>query len=184
MRSPHHAEGGFSLVELMLTIAFAATLLTIAVPLMTDVSDSSKLNSAAREIERELQSARLKSVSTNRLLRVRLNCPGTGLYRTVEYVASPAVDDASNRCSDSAYPFPPSDNDVMTRPNHDGPVRQLPLDATVTANILQFQPDGTAVTLVSNVVTPITTPVTITVTRKGKTRSITVNAAGKIQLQQ
>lgn len=188
MRSPRRAERGFSLVELMLTIAFAATVLTIAVPVMTDVSDSSKLNGAAREIEREFQSARLKSVSANRLLRVRLNCPGTGMYRTVEYLATPE-DTRTDRCSDSAsaFPFPPSDNDVMTRPNYDGPVRQLPLDATVTStvsNILQFQPDGTAVAIVSNVVTPITTtPVTITVTRKGKSRTITVNAAGKIQLQ-
>src|SRR5262245_65943729 len=89
MRSPGSTERGFSLVELMLTVAFAITLLTIAVPVMTDVSDGSKLNGAAREIERELQSARLKSVSTNRLLRGRLNCPGTGRYRTVEYRASP-----------------------------------------------------------------------------------------------
>jgi prepilin-type N-terminal cleavage/methylation domain-containing protein len=182
MRIPRAAERGFSLVELMLTVAVAATLLTIAVPVMTDVSDSSKLNGAAREIEREFQAARLKAVSANRLLRVRLNCPGTGMYRTVEYVASPGVDNASNRCSESAYPFPP-DNDIMTRPNYDGPVRVLPLGATVTTNILQFQPDGTAVTIVSNVVTPITAPVVITVTRKGKSKSITVNAAGKIQLQ-
>jgi hypothetical protein len=104
------------------------------------------------------------------------------MYRTVEYVASPAVDDATNRCSDSAYPFP-ADSDVMTRPNFDGPVRLLPLGATVTSSILQFQPDGTAVTIVSDVVTPITVPVTITVTRKGKSKAITVNGAGKIQLQ-
>jgi Tfp pilus assembly protein FimT len=183
MRSPRRAERGFSLVELMLTIAFAATVLTIAVPVMTDVSDSSKLNGAAREIERGFQSARLKSVSTNRLLRVRLNCPGTGMYRTVEYVALPSIDNKADRCSDSTFPFPPADNNIMTRPNYDGPVRMLPLGATVTTSILQFQPDGTAVTIVSNVVTPITTPVTITVTRKGKSKAITVNAAGKIQLQ-
>src|SRR3954469_11760862 len=140
MRHIRNAQRGFSLVELMLTIAVAATILTIAVPVMTDVSDSSKLNGAAREVEREFQSARLKSVSTNRLLRVRLNCPGTGMYRTVEYVASPAVDAATNRCSDSAYPFP-ADNDVMTRPNFDGPVRKLPLGATVTSSILEFHPD-------------------------------------------
>jgi prepilin-type N-terminal cleavage/methylation domain-containing protein len=184
MRSSRDTDRGFSLVELMLTVAVAVTLLTIAVPVMTDMSDSSKLNTAAREIERELQSARLKSVSTNRLLRVRLNCPGTGMYRTVEYVASAAVDDATNRCSDSAYPFPAPDMDVMTRPNYDGPLRYLPLGATVDSTIFQFQPDGTATTIVSNVVTPIVTPVTVTVTRKGKTKSITVNAAGKIQLQQ
>jgi Tfp pilus assembly protein FimT len=183
MRSPRRSERGFSLVELMLVVAFAVTVMTIAVPVMTDVSDSSKLNAAARELERELQSARLKSVSTNRLLRVRLNCPATGMYRTVEYVASPAVDNAANRCSESTYPFPPADKDVMTRPNFDGPVRILPLGATVTGSVLQFHPDGTAVTIVSNVVTAMTTPVTITVTRKGKSKAITVNAAGKVQLQ-
>jgi Tfp pilus assembly protein FimT len=182
MRISRNAERGFSVVELMLTVAFAATVLTIAVPVLTDVSDSSKLNGAAREIEREFQAARLKAVSANRLLRVRLNCPGTGLYRTIEYVASPAVDNAGNRCSESAYPFP-ADNDIMTRPNYDGPVRVLPLGATVTTNILQFNPDGTAFSVVSNVVTPIAAPVVITVTRKGKSKSITVNAAGKIQLQ-
>lgn len=190
MPRSRRSERGYSLLELMLVVAFAITAMTIAVPVLTDVSDNSKLNAAVREIEREFQSARLKSVSTNRLLRVRLNCPGTGMYRTVEYVASPSVDNASNRCSDSTYPFPPADNDVMTRPNFDGPVRILPLGATVTASlgataitIVQFQPDGTAVAVVSNVVTPITTPVTITVTRKGKSKAITVNAAGKIQLQ-
>ena len=183
MRIPRNAERGFSLVELMLTIAFAATVLTIAVPVMTDVSDSSKLNAAAREIEREFASARLKSVSANRLLRVRLNCPGTGMYRTVEYVASASVDNATNRCSDSAYPFPAADNDIMTRPNYDGPVRQMALGATMSTSVLEFHPDGTAYTVVSNVVTAITTPVTITVTRKGKSKAITVNAAGKIQLQ-
>jgi prepilin-type N-terminal cleavage/methylation domain-containing protein len=182
MRHMRNAPRGFSVVELMLTVAIAATILTIAVPVMTDVSDGSKLSGAAREIEREFQSARLKAVSVNRLLRVRLNCPSTGLYRTVEYVASPAVDAATNRCSASAYPFP-ADGDVMTRPNFDGPVRKLPLGATVTSGILEFHPDGTAVTIVSNVATAIVAPVTITVTRKGKSKAITINGAGKIQLQ-
>lgn len=191
MPRSRRSERGYSLLELMLVVAFAITAMTIAVPVLTDVSDNSKLNAAVREIEREFASARLKSVSANRLLRVRLNCPGTGMYRTVEYLAD-SRDTVSNRCSDSPpFTFPPADNDIMTRPNFDGPVRMLPLGATVTSNsssdpdhaILQFQPDGTAVAVVSNVVTPITTPVTITVTRKGKSKAITVNAAGKIQLQ-
>ena len=176
------SERGFSLIELMLVVAFAATVMAIAVPVMTDVSDSSKLNAAARELERELQSARMKSVSANRLLRVRLNCPTAGLYRTVEYVGSPAVDAASNRCLQTAYPFP-ADTDVMTRPNYDGPVRRLPEGATMSTNVIEFHPDGTAFTVVSNVVTAIPNPVTLTVTRKNRTKSITINGAGKIQLQ-
>jgi prepilin-type N-terminal cleavage/methylation domain-containing protein len=182
MRFRRLNQRGFSLVELMFTVALAATLLTLAVPVMTDVSDASKLNGAARELEREFQAARLRSVSANRLLRVRLNCPSAGMYRTVEYVASPTVDTATNRCQQSAYPFP-ADNDVMTRPNYDGPVRQMALGATMSTSVVEFHPDGTAFTVASNVVTAIPTSEAITVTRKGKSKTITINAAGKIQLQ-
>lgn len=178
------SERGFSLPELMLTVAVAGTLMAIALPVMTDVSESSKLSAAAREVEREFQSARLKSVSTNRVLRVRLNCPATGYYRTVEYVGSAAIDNATNRCLQSVYPFPAPDTDVMTRPNYDGPVRTLPIGATVGSGVIEFHPDGTAYTVVSNVITEINTPLTVTVTRNGKDKSITINAAGKIQISQ
>ena len=49
---------------------------------------------------------------------------------------------------------------------------------------MQFQPDGTAYQVVSNVVTEITTPVSISVTRDGKSKAMTINGAGKIQIQQ
>jgi type IV fimbrial biogenesis protein FimT len=73
---------GFTLIELMMTVALAATLLAIGVPVMLDVTESSKLTGAAREVERELQSARLRAVANNRSLRVRLNCPATGYCQT------------------------------------------------------------------------------------------------------
>jgi prepilin-type N-terminal cleavage/methylation domain-containing protein len=176
------SERGFSLNELMLTVAVAGAIMAIAVPMLGDVTQSAKLSAASREVERELQSARLKAVTTNRTLRVRLNCPTTGYYRTVEYLGT-AADSASNRCQQSAYPFP-ADADLMTRPNYDGPVRTLPDKTTVSNGILQFQPDGTAFHVVSNVVTDITDPVTVTVTRDGKSKAITINAAGKIQIHQ
>jgi prepilin-type N-terminal cleavage/methylation domain-containing protein len=183
MRFLRLSQRGFTLPELMLTVAVAGTIMAIAVPVMTDVSDSAKLGSATRELEREFQSARLKSVSSNRILRVRLNCPAAGYYRTVELVGTATVDNATNRCLQSAYPGGDADNDVMTRPNYDGPIRTMPLGATVGDEVLEFHPDGTARTVVSNVSTAITSPITVTVTRKSKTKSITINAAGKIQLQ-
>ena len=48
-------ERGFTLTELMLTVAVAATLMAIGVPVLTDVTDGTKLNEAARVIEREFQ---------------------------------------------------------------------------------------------------------------------------------
>jgi len=175
------SERGYSLNELMLIVAVAATLMAVGLPVMGDVTEASKLNSAARELERELQSARLKSVTTNRILRVRLNCPATGQYRTVEYLNSGA-DTASNRCLTSAYPFA-ADNARMARPDYDGPVRTLPNGATVATDVIEFHPDGTAFRVVSNVVTTMTSPLTITVTRRNKSKAMTINAAGKIQYQ-
>ena len=124
MGSSRLSERGFSLNELMLTVAVAGAIMAVAVPMLGDVSQNAKLTSAARELEREFQSARLKSVTTNRVLRVRLNCPTTGYYRTVEFLNN-AADSATNRCLLSAYPFP-ADANLMTRPNYDGPVRTLP----------------------------------------------------------
>ena len=176
-----HNERGFSLTELMLTVTVAATLAGIGVPVYLNVTESAKLNGAAREIEREFQSARLHAVSANRSLRVRMNCPTNGYYRTVEYLAT-AADNASNRCLVSAYPFP-ADDDVTTRPNYDGPPRVLPLGATVTSTVLEFRSDGTAYQVVNNVAQPIATEVTVTVTRNSKSKVLRVNASGKIQLQ-
>lgn len=175
------SQRGFSLPELMLTVATAATIMALSVPVLLDVSESTKLNGATREVERELQSARLKSVSTNRSLRVRFNCPESGYYRTVEVLGTTA-DGSTGRCSLSAYPVSP-DNDVMTRPNYDGPVRILPNGATVTTEVIEFRPDGTARQVVANVPVTIATPLTLTVTRNQKSKTVTVNGAGKIELQ-
>jgi len=173
---------GFSVIELMMVVLMIGTLAAIAMPVMKDMTASIKLNEAARMVEREMADARLKAVSSNRVIRVRLNCPAAGYIRSVEVLGT-AADDASNRCSTTAYPFPPPDDDIMTRPNFDGPVRVLSNPATVTSEVLQFSPDGTAVNVISGVPTTITTPVTVTISRSGKSRTVTVNNVGKIQLQ-
>jgi hypothetical protein len=56
--------------------------------------------------------------------------------------------------------------------------------ATVTDAVLEFRADGTAFNVVANVAQPLAAPLTITVTRKGKTKAMTVNGVGKIQYQQ
>lgn len=178
LRSAH----GFSLTELMVVVAFASVLMAMSVPIVTDISQTTKLNEAARLVERELQSARLKAVNVNRRLRVRLNCPATSYLRTVEVIGTTA-DTASDRCLITAYPFPAADTDVMTKPNYDGPMRVLPQGATVTSQVIEFEPDGTTYAVVSGAPQTIAEPLTISVTRNGKSKSITVNGAGKIQLQ-
>jgi prepilin-type N-terminal cleavage/methylation domain-containing protein len=176
-------DRGFSVIELMMVVLMLGTLAAIAVPVMTDMTASIKLNEAARIVEREMQDARLKAVSSNRVIRVRLNCPAAGYIRSVEVLGT-AADNASNRCMTTAYPFPPPDDDIMTRPNFDGPVRVLPNSATVTNQVLQFSPDGTAAEVISGVSTTIATPVSITISRNSRSRTVTVNNVGKVQLLQ
>ena len=175
-------RSGFTVVELLLVVAMIGTLAAMALPVMKDLTASIKLNEASRMVERELQSARLKAVSVNRVIRVRINCPAAGYIRSVEVLGTGA-DTAANRCVTTAYPFPAADTDVMTRPNFDGPVRFLPNGATVTTKVIQFSPDGTALDVVNGTPTAITTPITLTITRLSKSKTVTVNNAGKVQLQ-
>lgn len=177
-------QRGFSLIELMLTLTVLGTLVAVGLPVMQDMSESMKLGESSRTVERELQTARLQAVSVNRVLRVRLNCPAAGYIRIIEVTGSPTIDNATDRCMTTRFPFPPPDTDLMTRPNFDGPVHVLPNGATVSSLVLQFSPDGTASTVVAGAVSAITTPVDVTISRHGKTRTVTVNNVGKVQLQQ
>jgi prepilin-type N-terminal cleavage/methylation domain-containing protein len=172
---------GFSFPELLLTVAVGATIMAAAVPVMGSVTDSIRLNEATRLVERELQEARIKAVSANRRMRVRTNCPGEGFVRRVEVIGTSA-DTSANRCMPTAFPYP-SGQDLAVPPNHDGPVRMLPHGATVNNLNLEFRADGTAFMVVWNVPQTITSPLSVVVTRKGKSRSVTVNGVGKIELQ-
>jgi prepilin-type N-terminal cleavage/methylation domain-containing protein len=176
------SERGFTVVEMLMVVAMIGILAAMALPVMKDMTASIKLNEASRMVEREMQDARLKAVNSNRVIRVRLNCPAVGYIRSVEVLGT-AADTAANRCTASAYPFPPTDTDIMTRPNFDGPIRTLPGGATVTNQVLQFSPDGTAVNVVSGVPTTITTPISVTISRENKSKTVTVNNVGKVQLQ-
>jgi prepilin-type N-terminal cleavage/methylation domain-containing protein len=178
------SEHGFTVVEMLMVVSMIGILAAMALPVMKDMTASIKLNEAARMVEREMQDARLRAVNSNRVIRVLMNCPATGYIRSVEVLggARAAEDTAANRCT-SVYPFPAPDDDVMTRPNFDGPVRTLPAGATVSNVVLQFSPDGTAVSVVAGTPTTITTPVAVTITRESKSKTVTVNNVGKVQLQ-
>jgi prepilin-type N-terminal cleavage/methylation domain-containing protein len=184
------AESGFSLIELLMVVALVGIVSVIGMPLLGQVSGSIELGEAARQVERELQSARMAAVAANQPVRVMFNCPVAGQYRLVELIGTPAVPAAADgvvgRCSTTTYPFPAPDNNPITRPNNDGPLRTLKSTVAITtATTIEFWPDGTAHTdsgLV-NPWPPIASPGTnIVLTRSSKTRSILVNGIGKIQL--
>ena len=186
------SASGFTLIDVICTIAVFALLAGISVPAFQNVTEGFKLGQTVREVERELQAARLKSVTSNRPMRVRFNCPAAGQYRMVELIGTPSVpaaaDDAANRCQESTYPSPAADNNPLTRPNHDGPMRRLPTGITFgTASTLEFWPDGSVhqqngATLPWPVVGIAGT--SITVVKSTVTKRIDVNGVGKITLVQ
>ena len=189
------SAGGFSLVDQMLTLAVLVTVSAIAVPALTNAIDGQRLTIDAQAVQREMSLARLTAVTSNRPVRVRFNCPSTGYYRRVELlgkVSDPNQgDDADNRaavrCSTTSYPYPSTDNDPLTRPNNDGPLVQLNSKVSFgSTQTLEFWPNGTVhvLTAGSKPWDQIgSTPVNILLTKGSTTRSITVNALGKMQIQ-
>lgn len=179
------------MIELLVVIALIGIVASIGLPLYGNAVDSLRLGASARDVERELQTARLKAVSARHAMRVRFDCPSAGSFRMVELIGTPSspatADSATNRCTDTVYPYPSSSMNVLVRPNNDGPVRLLqPETAFTAAQTIEFWPDGTAHAGTSDASAwPIIPPagITITVTRRNVSKSITVNGVGRIQLQ-
>jgi prepilin-type N-terminal cleavage/methylation domain-containing protein len=144
---------GFSLIEVLLVVALLAMVSVMAIPLVLNSTAQIRLSSNARQVERELQTARMKAVRSNRAIRVRFNCPASGQYRMVEVlgtVQTPAADDddarAAVRCGYSTYPYPDNDPEFFAIPNNDGPIRTLQDGVGFGSDVqtVEFWPDGTA----------------------------------------
>ena len=183
---------GFTLTEMMLVVAIVGIIAGMGVPLMVNLVEQIKLGESTREVERELQAARMLAVSSNQPMRVRFDCPQAKQYRITELVGTPsapaAADIAANRCALANYPYPgDTDQNPLTRPNHDGPLRYL--DPKITfSNIttIEFWPDGSAHTNSGGVNPwpPIAgTGYLVTLSKGTLTKSILVNGVGKIQIQ-
>ena len=185
------SAAGWSLVDLMITVAVFAVVAAGAVPVFTNMTEGLKLSQGLREVEREMQTARLKAVTANRPIRVRFNCPVNGEYRMVELIGTPATpvaaDLSADRCKESSYATG-GDGNPLTRPNHDGPPKLLPKDVAFgTVATLEFWPDGTVHkdTGAGTPWLPLSgTGTAITLTKGSQVKSITVNGLGKITLVQ
>ncbi|HET9371637.1 MAG TPA: prepilin-type N-terminal cleavage/methylation domain-containing protein [Vicinamibacterales bacterium] len=179
-------ERGFSLIELIMVMAAMVTLAAVLVPSFKTLTLSMKARDAARKVERELQTARLKAVTVSRTLRVRFNCPSAGQFRIIELTGIAATDGSANRCSQTAFPFPAPIDTLKATPQFDSPVFSLPTGTTIAGTTLafEFDPRGNvyAVNTGTGTVTKLTADASIAVARYGWTNTVTINALGKIKL--
>ncbi|MBI1872554.1 MAG: prepilin-type N-terminal cleavage/methylation domain-containing protein [Acidobacteria bacterium] len=186
-----HHQAGFSLIEMLAVSTLSVIVVGMSFPMLQNTSGILHVRGAARIVQSELQAARHKAVATQRPIRVRFECPAPGQFRAVELIGSVGVpdsaDSATNRCSEASYPYPPADQNSLTRPNHDAPLRRLPADVQFLASrTIEFWPDGTA-HLDGGAGNPWpmigATEIAITVGNSLSTNTISINGLGRIRLQ-
>jgi type II secretory pathway pseudopilin PulG len=176
------------MIDMVVVMALIGVLAVIAVPSMKRISDAIALGEAQRLVRSTLQQARLKSVTSNRNIRVRFNCPVAGQMRMVELIGTPTVpapqDIATNRCSETVYPYP-GDANPLTLPNNDGPIqtihRSVSFGATQT---IEFRPTGTAWAVNADGTSTVPLAgdgVSVSVTKGSFSKAVTINALGKVQ---
>ena len=181
---------GYSLTELLVVISIFMIVAGITIPLAMTLTEQMRLNAAVRQVERDIQTARLKAVQLNRPLRVRINCPVVGRYRTVEVMGNDAVDNAGDRCDEARYPYPSPDDGDFTTPSADGPVQYLADGTAFTAMdplVLQFTPDGRTLQVVGGTVQMIG-PSGVDVglvrgTSSTHSRTVNINGFGRITIR-
>lgn len=180
-------SSGFTLVEFVCMCAVAAILSAITVPAVGTFTKMSRATAAARLVERQLQTARLRAVTISRAMRVRFNCPIAGQLRLLELTGVATTDNASNRCDPTAYPSPGPADLLRSTPANDSPVIVLPAGTTVTGTTLQFEfnPTGAAYAVAANgtvTAIDIDQDVVLTVTRTNFSKTITINGLGRVRL--
>lgn len=199
-------EFGFSLVELLAVITVIIIMAAMALPGMQSEVAGLRLGIATRDVQSELQRARLKAVSANSYMRVRFNCPTAGQFRMVEQIGSPLSADSGDdldtnsvtRCGDfTKYPYKTTVQNRLVKPANDGPIKYLQTGITLTIAgipdtshpVVEFAPDGSAhIPPSAGCATPVCWPtaaadVVITLSKGSLTKTVTVTSVGNVQMQ-
>lgn len=174
---------GFTILELLISVGLVLVVVAAAAPVVTAAMRRYALTSATQGVAAQIRAARLIAVSRNVTMRVRFNCPEPGAYRIIEVVGNAGVDQAADRCSQAAYPYP--DPDPAVRPNADRQVMYLPDGASFgTVSDIEIAGTGRITRLTGcPACVPAAGTASVTVTGHAETRTITLTPNGRVQVQ-
>ena len=171
---------GFTLVEVLMVTGVAGIMAAVAIPSIDGAMRRYRMTTATRAIITEIRAARLTAVATNRPMRVRFNCPGPGQYRVIEVTGNAAIDNDTDRCSETAYPYP--DPNPAVAPNADGPTRWINQGAAFDfVQDLQISNRGRIQPLANCPACAVAAPpASIGLTNGNRVQTVTVSASGMV----
>lgn len=148
-------QKGFSLVEVMITVAILVILLAIAVPNFQRFAINSDLRTAARDIAGDFFIHKERAIAENRQYRITFNV-GTNSYTIGQREPEPST----------TY------NIIQTKILADFEYRGEVSFVSTTANPYNFQPRGT-----------VTNGTIVLINSRNSTATITINITGKASVQ-
>ena len=74
---------GFTLIELMITMALIGILAAIGLPVMSSSIERNRVWTGSELVGSQIRQARLKAISRNQRFRVRFDCPVAGQLRVL-----------------------------------------------------------------------------------------------------
>ena len=129
MSRPLAIPRGFTLIELMVTIAVLAILMLIAVPSFSDFRQRIALRGAADQVVSFWAEARFHAVRRNSLVKVGFVDDGAGAYCIGAATTSDPTDNMPCDCSDSSAPF---DCDISRFPQDQKEWRRVRVPSATT----------------------------------------------------
>ena len=105
--------GGFTLVELMVSLAVLAILVGFALPSFRDFAERSWLRGVADSVTQVIGTARTEAIKRNELVRVEFKQPASGGFclgaATVATVTTAGCDCSATACAVAMYPANPDE---------------------------------------------------------------------------
>lgn len=155
---------GFTLIELIITIAVMAILISVAIPSFTDFMDRYRLQNAARELHADLQFARSESVKRNRRVRLVFTTGSTWSY-TMAWLDTAGTATTLKTVSQAQF--------TGTQ------IAGTNFNSSSTARTIVFNPQRGSVEDAANPPVPITTGRVAFRSARGKQACVHVNLLGR-----